>query len=133
MLWHKDATITLVRLNVPFDFDDFTELEEFITKHPREADLDDETGELKYLQEMELFFIRQGYRDDVMEIRATDYEFLVAFAKFYKAGYAAGESSTLVAAFVLYAVHLYKQNRERSIRALTSIGKDFSRDHPQGD
>jgi hypothetical protein len=57
VLWHKDATVTLVRLYVPLDFDDFIELEEFITKHPREPDLDDATSERKYLQEMELFLL----------------------------------------------------------------------------
>src|SRR5262245_2474161 len=72
VLWHKDATITLVRLHVPIDFDDFAELEDFIAKHPREANLDDATGELRYLQEMELFFVRHGYRDDMLHIQATD-------------------------------------------------------------
>jgi hypothetical protein len=88
VLWHKDATITLVRPYVSLDFDDFIELEEFIANYPREPDLDDATGERKYFQEMELFFVRHGYRDDILHIQATDYAFLVAFGNLFKAGYA---------------------------------------------
>ena len=83
---------------MPLDFDDFIELEEFIAKHPREPYLDDATGERKYLQEMELFFVRHGYRDDPLHIQATDYAFLVAFGKLFKARYAAGEDSVVVRA-----------------------------------
>jgi hypothetical protein len=95
VLWHKDATITLVRLHLPLDFDDFIELEEFIAKHPREADIDDATGERRYLREMELFFVRHGYRDHLMHIQATDYAFLVAFGQLFKAGFAAGSACCL--------------------------------------
>ena len=82
MLWYKDANVTLVRLNVPFEFDDFVEIEEFLETHPRETD--DATDQVKYLREMELFFIRHGYRDDMMHLQATDYDFLVALMKLWK-------------------------------------------------
>jgi hypothetical protein len=133
VLWHKDATITLVRLHLPVDFDDFIELEEFIAKHPREADLDDATGELRYLREMELFFVMHGYRDDIMHIQATDYAFLVAFGELFKAGYAAGEDSGVLAALVLHAIQFYKQDRERTIRWLTRTTEDLNRARPGGD
>jgi hypothetical protein len=37
VLWHKDATITLVTFTS--DFDDFMKLKKFLAKHPRNADL----------------------------------------------------------------------------------------------
>ena len=132
MLWRKDAKITLVRLSVPFDFDDFIKLEDFIAKHPREADLDDANGERKYLHEMELYFVRHGYRDDMMHIQATDYSFFVAFGKLVKAAYAAGENNIVLAALVLNAIEFYEQDRERSIRWLTRMTEDFTRPAPQG-
>ena len=75
VLWYKDAAITLVRRNVPFQFDDFLELETFISNYPRENDIDgidDVAGELKYLREIELFVVRHGYQDDLIHIKATD-------------------------------------------------------------
>lgn len=131
VLWHKDATITLVRLHASLDFDDFIELEEFIAKHPREADLDDATDEIRYLREMELFVIRHGYRDDLMHIQATDYDFLVAFGKLFKAGLAAGEDAVVVAALVLHVIQFYEQDRERSLRWLTKTTEDFNRAAPR--
>jgi hypothetical protein len=133
VLWHKDATITLVRLYLPLDFDDFIELEEFIAKHPREANLDDAIDELRYLREMELFFVRHGYRDDLLHIKATDYAFLVAFGELFKAGYAAGEDSVVLAALVLHAIQFYEQDRKRSIRWLTRTTEDLNRSRPAGD
>ncbi len=133
VLWHKDATVTLVRLAVPFDFEDFIELEEFIAKHPREADLDDATGELRYLREIELAFVRYGYRDDIMRIRATDYAFVVAFGKLFKAGYAAEADSVVVAALVLRAMQFYEHDPERSIRLLTRTTEGFDRTRPRDD
>ncbi|MFB9262841.1 hypothetical protein ACFFWD_06585 [Bradyrhizobium erythrophlei] len=128
VLWHKDAKITLVRLNVPFEFEDFVELEEFIATHPREDDLDNTTGETRYSREMELFFVRHRCSDDMMHIQATDYEFLVAFAKLRKAAYAAGEASVVVAGYVLYAVvQFYNKDRKRAIRWLTSQADDYVR------
>lgn len=123
VLWHKNSNVTLVRLNVPFEFDDFVELEQFLTTHPRETD--DATGELKYLREMELFFVRHGYRDDMMHIQATDYDFFVALMKLYKAGYAAGVESLVLAPFALHAVQFYAKDRERTLRWLTSTAEDF--------
>jgi hypothetical protein len=101
-------------------------LEEFLSKHPREADLDETTGERKYLQEIELFVTRHGYRDDLMHIQATDCAFLVAFGKFYQAGYAAGGDSVVVAAFLLDVVKIYDQDRERSLRWLARATEDFN-------
>jgi hypothetical protein len=128
VLWHKDATVTLVRLDAPIDFEDFVELEEFIAKHPRDPDLDNATGELKYLREIDLFVARHGYRDDLLHIQATDYAFLVAFGKYYKAGYAAGVESVVVAALLLDVVKIYDKDRdrERSLRWLTSTTEDFN-------
>jgi hypothetical protein len=132
VLWHKDAKITLVRLHLPLDFDDFIELEEFIARHPREADLDGATDELKYLREMELFFVRHGYRDDLMHIQATDYAFVVAYGNLFKSGYAAGEDSVVVAALVLQAIRFYERDRERSISWLARTADDFNRARPGG-
>jgi hypothetical protein len=122
VLWYKEANVTLVRLNVPFEFDDFVELEEFLETHPRETD--DATDEVKYLREMELFFIRHGYRDDMMHLQATDYDFFVALMKLWKAGYAAGVESLVVAPFVLHAVQFYAKDRERTLRWLTSTAEE---------
>ena len=113
------------RLYVPFDFDSFKELEEFISKHPRETDLHETTGERKYLREVELFFVRHGYRDDMLGIQATDYEFFVAFGELIKAGYARGEDSVVVAALILHAVEFYEQDRERSLRWLAQTAGDY--------
>jgi hypothetical protein len=126
VLWHKDATVTLVRLDAPIDFEDFIELEEFIANHPRNVDLDNATGELKFLREIELYVARHGYRDDLLHIQATDYDFLVAFGKYYKAGYAAGEDSPVVAALLLDVVKIYEQDRKRSMRWLAKTTEDFS-------
>ena len=126
VLWHKDATVTLVRLDVPIDFEDFIELEEFLAKHPRDPDLDDATGELKYLRQINLYVTRYGYRDALLEIQATDYDFLVAFGKYYKAGYAAGEDSPVVAALLLDVVKIYEQDPKRSMRWLARTTEDFS-------
>ena len=125
VLWYKDATITLVRLNVPFDFDGFIELEEFIVKHPREHDIDDAIGELKYLREMELFVIRHGYRDDLMHIRATDIHFHTAFGKLFKAGYAANEESVVIAALVLDGILRYKKDPNGAVNYLTRLIDDI--------
>jgi hypothetical protein len=125
VLWYKDATITLVRLNVPFDFDGFIELEEFIVKHPREHDIDDAIGELKYLREMELFVIRHGYRDDLMHIQATDIQFLTAFGKLFKAGYAANEESVVIAALVLDGILRYKKDPNGAVNYLTRLIDDI--------
>jgi hypothetical protein len=134
VLWRKDATVTLVRLNAPWDFDDFVDLEEFIAEHPRDPEFDNATGELKYLREIELFAVRNGYRDELLHIQANDYAFLVAYGEHFKARYAAGEDSIVAAAFLLYVLQIYKQDRERSIRWLTPTAKDLNHAHqPQGD
>jgi hypothetical protein len=101
-------------------------------KHPREADLDDATGERKYLREMELFFVRHGYRDDISHLQATDYAFLVAYGELFKAGYGSGEDSVVLAALVLHVMQFYEQDRERSIRWLTRTTEDFNRARPRG-
>src|ERR1035437_6449618 len=125
VLRYKDATITLVRLNVPFDFDDFIELEEFIVKHPREHDIDDAIGELKYLREIELFVIRHGYRDDLIYIQATDIQFLTAFRRLFKAGYAANEDSVVIAALVLDGILRYKKDPNGAVNYLTRLIDDI--------
>jgi hypothetical protein len=124
VLWYKDATITLVRLNAPFDFDDFIELEEFIVKHPREHDIDDAIGELKYLREIELFVIRHGYREDFTYIKATDIQFLTAFGKLFKAGYAANESA-VIAPLVLDGILRYKKDPNGAVNFLTKLIDDI--------
>jgi hypothetical protein len=120
VLWFKDATITLVRLNAPLDFDDFIELEEFIDKHPREHEVEDAIGERKYLREIELFVIRHGYRDDLMHIQATDIQFLTAFGKLFKAGYAANEDS-VIAALVLDGILRYQKDPNGAVNFLTGL------------
>ena len=125
VLWYKDATITLVRLNVPFDFDDFIELEEFIAKHPREHDIDDAIGELKDLREIELFVIRHGYREDFIYIKATDIRFLTAFGNLFKAGYAAGEESVVIGALVLDGILRHKKDQIGAINFLTRLIDDM--------
>jgi len=126
VLWYKDATITLVRLNVPFDFDDFIELEAFIVKHPREHDIDDAIGELKYLREIELFVIRHGYREDFIYIKATDIQFLTAFGKLFKASYAANEESVVIAALVLDGIFRYQKDKNSAVNFLTRLIDDMT-------
>jgi hypothetical protein len=129
VLWYKDAKVTLVRLNLPFKFDDFIELKKFIAEYPRNPDLDDVTGEVKYRREIELFFVRHGHQDDLMHIQATDNEFFIAFQKLIEAGYAARKASVVVAGLVLQAVQqFYKQDRERAIRWLAKTTDDLNRD-----
>jgi hypothetical protein len=80
---------------------------------------------------MELFFIRHGFRDEMMHLQATDYEFLVAYGKLFKAGYAAKVESLVVAAFVLHAVQFYEQDRKRTMRWLAETTKDFISAEPE--
>jgi hypothetical protein len=132
VLWRKDATITLLRVALPIDFDDFIELEEFIATHPRDADFDDATGQLRYIYDIDLFFMKHGYRNDLVRIQATDLDFLIALSKLCKAGYVAGEPSVVVAALVLEAIQFYDRDRERSLRWLTRQAEEFNRAPPQG-
>jgi hypothetical protein len=125
VLWYEDATITLVRLNVPFDFGDFIELEEFVVTHPREHDIDDANEELKYLREIELFAIRHGYRDDLTYIQATDIQFFTAYGNLFKAGYAANEESVVIGALVLDGILRYKKDQIGAINFLTRLIDDI--------
>ena len=125
VLWYKDATITLVRLNAPLDFDDFIELEEFLVKYPREHDIDDAAGELKYLREIELFVIRHGYREDFLHIQATDIRFLTAFGQLFKAAYAANEDSVVIAALVLDGILRYQKDPNGAVNFLTKLTNDM--------
>lgn len=109
---------------MPFDFDDFIELEEFIVKHPREHDIDDAIGELKDLREIELFVIRHGYREDFIYIKATDIQFLTAFGKLFKAGYAANESA-VIAPLVLGGILRYKKDPNDAVNFLTRFIDDI--------
>ena len=78
-----------------------------------------------------MFVVRHGYRDDLLHIQATDYDFLVAFGKLFKAGYAAGEDAVIVAALVLHVMQFYGEDRQRAIRWLTRTTEDFGRAGPR--
>jgi hypothetical protein len=84
VLWHKDATITLVRVNAPFNFDDFVDVETWIKANPiaAEADLATEEGIL-YIREIEKFVVRHGYYIPFLETLAFDPEFFRGFVKLY--------------------------------------------------
>jgi hypothetical protein len=52
ILWHKDATIALIRHQPTLPFDDFVELEQWIKKNPRDPEIEDSaTGERLYPQD----------------------------------------------------------------------------------
>jgi hypothetical protein len=75
VLWYKDATVTLVRDYAPPTFDDFVELDRWIKRNPRDAEVDTATGERLYLREIERFVTRHGHFSSLLETTATDRDF----------------------------------------------------------
>jgi hypothetical protein len=62
----------------------------------------------------------------MLEIQATDYDFLASFGELFKAGFAAGEDAALVAAFVLHAADFYDQDRMRCIDWIRRTAREFA-------
>jgi hypothetical protein len=127
VLWYKDATVTLVRDYAPPTFDDFIELEQWIKKNPRDAEVDAATGERLYLREIERFVIRHGHFSPLLEATATHKDFFIAVATFHKAGYLAREAPEVVAALTLDALVRYEKDRNAAFRFLTGLENDFRR------
>ena len=125
VLWHKDATITLVRDYAPPTFDDFVELEEWIKRNPRNAELDAAAGERSYLRDIERFVIRHGYFTPLLEATTTDKSFFTAVTTFHKAGYMAQEATEVVAAVTLDALVRYGKDRSAALRFLAASEQDF--------
>jgi hypothetical protein len=61
VLWQKDATITLVRVNAPLNFDDFFKLEEFIRAYPEDTPVVEPIDEGRYIREIDKFAMRHGH------------------------------------------------------------------------
>jgi hypothetical protein len=125
VLWYKDATVTLVRDYAPPTFDDFVELEQWIKRNPRDAEVDAATGERLYLREIERFVIRHGHFSSLLETTATDKDFFMAIATFHKAGYMAQEEPVVVAALTLEALMRYQKDRNAALRFVSGLKKDI--------
>jgi len=125
VLWHKDATITLVRDYAPPTLDDFVELEQWIKRNPRDPEVDTATGERLYLREIERFVIRLGHFSSLLETTATDKDFFMAIATFHKAGYLAQEAPVVIAALTLEALMRYEKDRRAAMRFLSGLKKDI--------
>lgn len=131
VLWHKDATITLVRVDAPFNFDDFVEIEKWIKANPSAAEADTATEEELYIREIEKFVVRHGHYMSFLEARAFDQEFFMGFSKLYKAGYDARENPRLIAGLMLEALILYPKDRDKALRFLSGFANDVR--EPQAD
>ena len=127
VLWYKDTTITLVRDYAPATFDDFIELEKWIKKNPRDAEIDTATGERLYLLETERFVTRHGHSMSFLEAQATDEAFFMAVYKLHKAGYDAQENPLLIAGLMLEAL-LYQKDRDKALRFLSGFANDVKRE-----
>lgn len=125
VLWHKDATITLVRDYAPPTFDDFIELEQWLKKNPRDAEADSATGEKLYLREIERFVIRHGHFEPLLGATATDKDFFMVVATFQKAGYLAKEAPVIVAALTLDALMRYEKDRNAALRFLMVLEEGY--------
>jgi hypothetical protein len=75
--------------------------------------------------------VKHGYRDELMHIQATDYEFLVGYGRLCKAGFAAGEESPVIAGFILLVMGFYGPDRKRAIRWLTAQADDYNAGHKE--
>ena len=60
-----------------------------------------------------------------MHIQATDIQFLTAFGKLFKAGYAANEESVVIAALVLDGILRYKKDPNGAVNYLTRLIDDI--------
>jgi len=129
VLWHKDATITLVGVDAPFNFDDFVDVEKWIKANPIAAEADTAT---EYIREIEKFVVRHGHYISFLEARAFDQEFFMGFLKLYKAGYDAKENPRLIAGLMLEALMLYPKDRDKALRFLSGFANDVKRE-PRAD
>lgn len=125
VLWHKDATVILVRDHAPPTFDDFIELERWIESNPRDPDADTVTGEILYLRKIERFVTRAGYFEPLLEARATDKGFFALESLLHKVGYAASEDAEVLAALTLDALIRYQKDRNTGLRWLSGFEKDI--------
>jgi hypothetical protein len=118
VLWHKNATITLIRYPT-HPFDDFVELEKWIKENPRnriEDFVEDfATGEILYLQLIDRFVRIHGHFFDLLETEAKDESFIIGVVKLYKAGYSVGEAPEKVAMLILDALLKYHKDRNASL------------------
>lgn len=131
ILWYKDATVTLIRHQPTLPFDDFVELEQWIKKNPRDAEIEDAaTGERLYLREIDRFIKIQGQDFRLMDTQATDEAFFMGFYKMYKAGYIAGEVPEVIAALILDALVTYEKDRGAALHLLTFFENHFKEEPP---
>jgi hypothetical protein len=121
VLWHKDVTITLVRVDAPFNFADFDDAEKWIRANPIAAEVDTATEEELYLREIEKFVVRHGHYMSFLETRASDKDFLTGFLKLYKAGYRSRENPRLIAGLMLEALAHYPKDRDKALRHLSGF------------
>ena len=128
VIWHKDATITLVKVDAPFTFDDFVDLEEWIKANPVDPTVDNATDAELYIREIERFVVRHGHYMSFLEARATDKDFFMCFYRLYKAGYGAQENPRLIAGLMLEALMLYPKDRDKALRFLSGFANDVKRE-----
>jgi len=130
VLWHKDATITLLRVPAPFNFDDFVELEGWIKKNTRDVEIGDVTGEVLYFREIEKFVTMHGHHITFLETQITDVAFFMGYYKLSKEGYAAQQNPRLIAGLTLEALTLYPKDRDKALRFLSGFADDVKRETP---
>jgi len=128
VLWHKDATITLLRDHGPLAFVDFIELEQWLRQSSRDPETDGMAGESAYLQEVERFVMRHGYYLRLREAAAADRAFLLAVTAFHETAYAAREEPVVVGALTLEAFMRYQKDRNAGLRFLAGQVNEFSRE-----
>ena len=123
VVWHKDATVTLVRAHAPPTFGSFFELEHWLAKNPNESHDGEADGEKLYLQRIDKHITRMGYFQTLLEAQATDQIFYLECTKFWKSGYLAGESAEVVATLTLDAFMRYEKDRMGSVAFMAGVAK----------
>jgi hypothetical protein len=81
IIWHETGNVLLVRVHCPLTFDDFIELERWLTHEERSAEPEDEEEvdeERLYYREIEKYITRHGYFEPLLHTQATDEEFCTA-------------------------------------------------------
>jgi hypothetical protein len=126
VLWHDEATITLVRIPPPPTFESFIDLDHWVNDTPVETD-DDIDAKTTFFRNIERFIIRMGQFMPLLEIEATDIEFFNASAEFKKRGYELGESHDVVAALLMDALERYKKRREWGLTFLAQMVGTFGK------
>lgn len=117
IVWNKDATVTLVRVDAPPTFESFLELGDWIARNPNVND-DDTNPEIIYLREITKFVIRHGHFLSLLEVEATDEKFFYSTANLKKAGFATKEDPIIIAALILDALKQYEKDRNRALAFL---------------